>query len=352
MTLIDGITSRKVQTSRLRANVLERSGDRASGGPAVVFIHGNVSSSLFWQDAMLATPEHWRVFAIDLRGFGDSETLPVDATRGLRDFSDDVSSVVEALGLGTVHLVGWSMGGGVALQYALDHPVHSLTLQSPVSPYGFGGTRLDGSRLTDDDAGCGGGGANPDFVTRLEAGDTTSDAPTAPRAVYASSYVTPGFVTEREDLWVESMLTTKTGIDNYPGDGVASENWPGFAAGSRGVLNTMAPKYLDLSGIVDIEPKPPLTWIHGADDLIVSDTSFFDLNYLGQLGVIPGWPGEDVAPAQPMITQTRAVFDRYAAAGGIFEELVIENCGHSAHLEHPEAFRDALVATVEGSGGE
>ena len=36
---------------------------------------------------------------------------------------------------------GWSMGGGVVMQYALDHPALSLTLQAPVSPYGFGGTR-------------------------------------------------------------------------------------------------------------------------------------------------------------------------------------------------------------------
>ena len=352
MTLIDGITSRSVQTPRLRANVLERAGDPEAGGPAVVFIHGNVSSSLFWQDAMLATPEHWRVFAIDLRGFGDSETLPVDPTRGLRDFSDDVASVVAELGLGSVHVVAWSMGAGVAMQYALDHPVRSLTLQSPLSPYGFGGTAADGSRLTDDDAGTGGGGVNPDFVARLESGDRTAESDGSPRSVYASSYVLPGFVSEHEDIWVESMLTTKVGIDNYPGDGVASENWPGFAAGSRGVLNTMAPKNLNLSGIVDLEPKPPLTWIHGANDLIVSDTSFFDLNYLGQLGVIPGWPGEDVAPAQPMITQTRAVFEAYAAAGGTFQELVLENCGHSPHLEYPEAFRDALVATVEAAGGE
>ncbi|WP_426516418.1 alpha/beta fold hydrolase [Diaminobutyricibacter sp. McL0618] len=352
MTLIDGITSRSVQTPRLRANVLERAGDREHGGPVVVFIHGNVSSSLFWQDTMLSAPEHWRVFAIDLRGFGDSETLPVDATRGLRDFSDDVASVVAEMGLGSVHVVAWSMGAGVALQYALDHPVRSLTLQSPVSPYGFGGTRGDGSRLTDDDAGCGGGGANPDFVAHLESGDTSSDSQASPRAVYASSYVVPGFVSEHEDIWVESMLSTKTGVDNYPGDGVPSENWPGFAAGTRGVLNTMAPRYLDLSGIVDLEPKPPLTWIHGANDLIVSDTSYFDLNYLGELGVIPGWPGAEVAPAQPMVTQTRRVFEAYASAGGTFQELVLENCGHSPHLEYPEAFRDALVATVEAAGGE
>ncbi len=352
MTLIDGITSRSVQTPRLRANVLERAGDPAHGGPVAVFIHGNVSSALFWQDAMLSVPEHWRVFAIDLRGFGDSETLPVDPTRGLRDFSDDVAGVIAELGLGSVHVVGWSMGAGVALQYALDHQVRSITLQSPVSPYGFGGTTAAGSRLTDDDAGSGGGGVNPDFVARLESGDMTAESDASPRSVYASSYVLPGFVSEHEDIWIESMLTTKVGIDNYPGDGVASGNWPGFAAGSRGVLNTMAPKYLNLTGIVDLEPKPPLTWIHGANDVIVSDTSFFDINYLGQLGVIPGWPGEEIAPPQPMVTQTRAVFESYAAAGGTFQELVLENCGHSPHLEYPEAFRDALVATVEAAGGE
>jgi pimeloyl-ACP methyl ester carboxylesterase len=349
MTLLDGITTRTVVTPRLRAGVLERSGDSPDGTP-VVFIHGNVSSSLFWQDTMLSLPSTWRPIAVDLRGFGSSETAPVDATRGLRDFSDDVATVVAELGLGAVHVVGWSMGGGVALQYAIDHPTASINLQAPVSPYGFGGTAADGSRLTDDDAGCGGGGANPDFVAALERGDLADDGPTSPRGVYASSYVTPGFVSEHEDIWVESMLTTATGVDNYPGDGVASDNWPGFAAGGRGVLNTMAPRYLDLTGIVDIDPKPPLLWVHGANDLIVSDTSFFDLNQLGALGVIPGWPGAGVAPAQPMVTQTRAVFDRYAAAGGRFTELLLENCGHSPHLEHPDEFRDALIANVEAPG--
>jgi pimeloyl-ACP methyl ester carboxylesterase len=137
-------------------------------------------------------------------------------------------------------------------------------------------------------------------------------------------------------------------VDHYPGDSVASESWPGFAAGSRGVLNTMAPTYLDLSGIVEIDPKPPILWIHGADDVIVSDTSLFDLNYLGQLGVVPGWPGADVAPAQPMISQTRAVFERYATGGGSYEEITVPDCGHSAHLEHPDAVRTALLHHLSG----
>ena len=36
-----------------------------------------------------------------------------------------------------------------------------------------------------------------------------------------------------------------------------------------------------------------MLWIRGDSDAIVADATFFDINYLGQAGVIPGWPGED-----------------------------------------------------------
>ena len=70
------------------------------------------------------------------------------------------------LDLEPAHLVGWSMGAGVVMQYALDHPVRTMTLISPISPYGFGGTAADGSLLNADAAGTGGGGVNPDFIER------------------------------------------------------------------------------------------------------------------------------------------------------------------------------------------
>ncbi|CAN5348549.1 alpha/beta hydrolase [soil metagenome] len=349
MPLFESIAARTVESPRLKANVLYRAGQDDSAEP-IVFVHGNVSSSLFWQEILLAVPAEFSAWAIDLRGFGDSETLPVDATRGLRDFSDDVASVIDTLGLGTVHLVGWSMGGGVAMQFALDHPVRSLTLQAPVSPYGFGGTRLDGTRLTADDAGTGGGGANPDFVASIAAQDTSRDNPLASYSVYKSSYVAPGFESPFEDTWVESMLSTKTGLDNYPGDSVASENWPGFAAGGRGVLNTMVPGHFNVSSIVDLAVKPPILWVRGDKDAIVSDASYFDINCLGQAGVIPGWPGEDVAPAQQMIAQTRAVFDSYRENGGSYVEAVFENAGHSPHLEHPAKFTAVLLDHVRSAG--
>ena len=342
MSLLPGIAATSVQTARLRSNVLLRSA-APTGDVSVVFVHGNVSSSLFWQPLMLDLPPEINAVAVDLRGYGGSEAAPVDATRGLRDWSDDLAEVIDELGLGPAHLVGWSMGAGVVMQYALDHPARSLTLLSPVSPYGFGGTALDGSLLTPDAAGTGGGGANPDFVARLQDGDRSSDSPTSPRTVYATTYVKPGFVSEHEEIWVDSMLTTATGEDSYPGDATTSKNWPGFAPGARGVLNTMAPTYLNLSGLVDLADKPPVLWIHGADDVIVSDTSYFDLNFLGQIGAIPDWPGVEIAPPQPMKAQTRAVLDAYAANGGRYSELALDNCGHSPHLEHPDRVRQAIL---------
>lgn len=346
--LFPGVVAHSVTTPRLTAQVLERP---AAGDPTavVVFVHGNVSSSLFYQPTMVALPDSVRALAVDLRGFGGSQTLPVDATRGVRDFSDDVASVLDVLGLDRVHLVGWSMGGGVVMQLLLDHPdrVASVTLESPVSPYGFGGTTGADGRLLDElGAGTGGGGANPDFVARLAAGDTTADEQTSPRTVYRTAYVKNPDGLPHEDLWVAAMLTTATGVDNYPGDAVACEAWPGFAAGGRGVLNTMAPTHFDTSAIVDLDAKPPILWIHGADDAIVGDASFFDLNMLGKAGVIPGWPGDDVAPPQPMVTQTRAVLERYRDTGGVIREIEYTDCGHSPHLERADEFTAALAEWV------
>ena len=99
--LPEGIAARTVETSRLATHVLE--GGSPDGEPALV-VHGNVSSSLFFDGTLAALPEGFRGIAPDLRGFGYSETGPVDATRGLRDFSEDLRALVDALGLGRVHV--------------------------------------------------------------------------------------------------------------------------------------------------------------------------------------------------------------------------------------------------------
>ncbi|WP_239646156.1 alpha/beta fold hydrolase [Nocardiopsis valliformis] len=116
--LLPSVVSEHVDTDRLRTHLLHL--DRA--GEPVVFVHGNVSSALFWQRTMLALPERYRPLAVDLRGFGGSPREAVDARRGLGDYADDVRALLDALDLDRAHLVGWSMGGGVATRFVWDTP--------------------------------------------------------------------------------------------------------------------------------------------------------------------------------------------------------------------------------------
>ena len=348
--LLGSVASETVETPRLRIHLL--SAGPVDGEP-VFFLHGNASSSRFFEETLATLPDRCRGLAPDLRGFGGTGTEPVDATRGLGDLADDLHSLVEELGVGrSVHLVGWSVGGTVALRYAMDHPagVASLTLTNPMSPYGFGGTKDEtGTPCWPDYAGSGGGTANPEFTRRLSEGDRGEEDANSPRNVMNAFYYKPPFRApeEREELFLSSMLSTATGEGNYPGDAAGSENWPGVAPGARGVNNAISPKYCDLGGFSDMEPKPPVLWIRGADDIIVSDTSLLDFGYLGQLEAVPDWPGPEAYPPQPMVTQMRAVLERYAGNGRSYREEVIPDCGHTPHVEKPEEFRELLFGFLE-----
>jgi pimeloyl-ACP methyl ester carboxylesterase len=346
--LLPGISQRKARTERLEMAYLVA----GEGETPVVLVHGNCSSSHFFQDFMLAlaAQQHYTIYAPDMRGYGDSETLPVDATRGVRDYSDDLAGLVRQLGLPTFHLFGWSLGGNIVIQYALDHSedLRSLTLQAPGSPFGFGGTKdADGTPTWPDFAGSGGGTVNPDFAQRMGSGDRGHD-PSSPRTVMNTFYFKPPFrvAPEREEMFLSALLTTKVTAGNYSTDMTPSENWPQVAPGVLGVNNALAPKYLNQGALATLQRKPPVFWIHGADDQIVSDTSFFEMGYLGQLGAVPGWPGAEIYPPQPMKTQTRTVLERYRANGGEVRELLLQDCGHSPHIEKAEEVVQAFSEFV------
>jgi pimeloyl-ACP methyl ester carboxylesterase len=343
-----GVESQHIETSRLRTHVLTAGPPDA---PPLVLLHGNVSGARFFAETMVTLAGDHRCVAPDLRGFGQSEQAPVDAGRGVRDFTDDVHALLTEGGIlpgpRPVHLLGWSLGGGVALQYVTDHPgaVASIVLESPMSPFGFGGTRdLDGTPCWPDYAGSGGGTASPEMVQRIQSGDRSAVSQASPRQVLTRLYGNPvALPREVEDALVEAMLEMAIGPANYPGDTALSPNWPGVAPGGHGVNNAISPKYCDLSGFAAIGDRPAVLWIRGDADQIVSDTSLVDLGHLGALGAIPGWPGPDVFPAQPMVGQVRAVLDRYEAAGGRYTERVLPGCGHSPHLERPADFAAAVT---------
>lgn len=314
---------------------------RESGaGEPVLFVHGNLSDGSAWREQLDLLPSGLRGIAPDLRGFGGGGADPVDATRGVGDYRDDLIALLDALGLDAVHLVGHSMGGGIVMDLASRHPERALTitLVAPVSPYGYGGTRLDGTPCAPDFAGSGGGTANPDLVRLIGAGDRGDADPLSPRNVVRTLYFPAPEAVRNEDALLAGILGTRVGDDHYPGDSTSSPHWPGTAPGTRGVLNTISPKYFGWHGFPESGCRAPVRWIRGDRDAIVSDTAMTDLGHLGALGLVPGWPGEEVFPAQPMIAQTRQVLDRY----GDYDEQVMTGTGHFPYAERPEEFAGLL----------
>src|SRR5690349_21784176 len=301
----------RVETDRLGMQVYESGPE---DGVPVVLIHGNLSTGRFYEHLFADAPERYRLIAPDMRGFGGTEPKPIDATRGLRDWADDTASLLQALGIDTPpHLAGWSTGGAAIAAYALERPVASLTFIDPVGPYGYGATKRDGTPHYSDFAGSGGGTGNPEFTARLAAKDRSSDGDVAPRNVMNRSYWRPDHREPREELLLDEILKSETGDDGYPGDIGTSEHWPGVAPGTRGILNALSPKHCNWAAIVDLDPKPPILWTHGTADVLVADGSSLEAGALGAAGYLPDWPGADLYPPQPMVTQIRDVLGRYAA---------------------------------------
>jgi pimeloyl-ACP methyl ester carboxylesterase len=344
MNLPPGVRSKTVKTNRLNMRYIESGPE---DGVPVVMIHGNLSTGRFFEHLMPGAPAGYRLIAPDMRGFGDTERKPIDATRGVRDWADDTFSLVQALGITRpVHLVGWSTGGAAIANYAVDRPAASLTFVDPVSPYGFGGVNLDGTPCYPDYAGSGGGTGNPDFTKRIADHDTSSESPFSPRNVINSSYWAPTHrePPEREDMLVEEVLKSVTGDDGYPGDATPSPNWPTLAPGTRGILNALSPKYCNWSDIVGVNPKPPVLWTHGTADIVVADGSAWEMGTLGKLGVVPGWPGEDVFPPQLMVTQIRNVLGRYRDSGGQVQIEMFEGSGHGPLFDAAERWSEIFFA--------
>ena len=141
---------------------------------------------------MLAMPDEYYCLAVDLRGYGDTEDKVIDAKRGARDWSDDLSELVNTLELKPAHWVGWSAGAAAIMQLCMDHTklVRSLTLVAPVSPFGFGGTKGEaGQPCYDDYSGSGGGVVGKEFVQQIKSRDKTRNLPTSPLSVIYNNYI-------------------------------------------------------------------------------------------------------------------------------------------------------------------
>ncbi|MGO9490248.1 MAG: alpha/beta fold hydrolase [Solirubrobacteraceae bacterium] len=118
---------RTVQTPGARLSTVE-----AGTGPAVLALHGLGGTKGSFLPTVAALASDFRVIAVDLPGFGDSDK-PIGAAYDARFFAGAGIELLDALTLERVHVIGNSLGGRIALEMGLRHPerVRRLALLAP-----------------------------------------------------------------------------------------------------------------------------------------------------------------------------------------------------------------------------
>ena len=112
-----GPESRTVTLNRLELHYLDW-GDEDK--PILLCLHGSTGQAHAWDFLGETLGEEWRMTALDMRGHGDTEWAEGDYS--IASFADDVAEFVSYLGAPSIHLVGLSLGGIVAMTYTGIHP--------------------------------------------------------------------------------------------------------------------------------------------------------------------------------------------------------------------------------------
>ena len=108
-------------TARLATGPLIRFAEQGErGGEALIFIHGWPDSWFSWSRMLALLPEGYRAFALDQRGFGDSERPAAGYT--IEQLAADVVAFMDAVGVARATLIGHSMGTFVARRVAETAP--------------------------------------------------------------------------------------------------------------------------------------------------------------------------------------------------------------------------------------
>jgi len=105
----------------------------------VVLHHGNSKNTKLWYAWVPLLARQYRVVRLDARGFGRSTVPPEGYDWSLSNFGTDLLRLLDLLEIDKVHLIGETVGGTIAVQFAYDHPERLHTLTTCTSPYKFVG---------------------------------------------------------------------------------------------------------------------------------------------------------------------------------------------------------------------
>src|SRR5436305_435126 len=105
---------------QIRVNGQEVTYKVTGSGEPVVLVHGLSGSMRWWANTVPALAARYRVYLLDLPGFGSMRRFP--GGFALKEAAAWLRACMRALGLPTVHLVGHSMGGYICLRVAAQNP--------------------------------------------------------------------------------------------------------------------------------------------------------------------------------------------------------------------------------------
>ncbi len=117
---IEGATPMAKTSDRVAVNGVELYYEIHGAGSPLVMLHGGVNPSEMFGAPLAAMAKSHQVYAIHLRGHGLSSDT--DEPWSVEQMADDVAALLDELGIEQIDVMGYSLGGGVALQTAIRHP--------------------------------------------------------------------------------------------------------------------------------------------------------------------------------------------------------------------------------------
>jgi pimeloyl-ACP methyl ester carboxylesterase len=121
-----------VSVNGVRINYVEQ----GKGDEAIVFVHGYSGALGNWKYLLELLPEEYHAYALDLRGFGQSEK---PGSYKLEEIIEDIYAFSQGLGIEEFIYVGHSFGGKIGYKFALDHPdvLKAMFLIAPSPAHDF-----------------------------------------------------------------------------------------------------------------------------------------------------------------------------------------------------------------------
>ncbi len=265
---------------------------RAGQGPAILLIHGLAGSSRTWREVMPALARDHTVIAPDLLGHGESAKPLGDYSLGA--YASGLRDLLGAIGIPSATIVGQSLGGGVAMQLAYQHPEIAERMVL---------------------VGSGGLGREVSWLLRVL---------TLPAAEYVMPVLFPSFIRDRgNDV---SAFLHRRGL-RAPH---VAEMWRAYAS-LAGAENRHA-FVRTLRAVID----PGGQAVSATDRLYLAAT----------MPVMIVWGDQD-----PIIPIAHAYAAHEAIPGSRLE--IFEGAGHFPHVERPDRFVEVLtdfLATTEPAG--